>query len=156
VLHLRDWLVALRLTSDLVPKHIATGILTLIERLQPGDGLCHSDLHSGNVIMTGDGPRLVDWTSAVRAPAAFDLACAYHVHIDLAAETVDDPERPRAINAAAQSEYARLVGMSQAALTAAMESYLPIARVIQLCWGAKGALRERLIPSIEAALGQEE
>ena len=48
---------------------------------------------------------------------------------------VDDPERPRAGNAAAQSEYARLAGMSPAALTAAMESYLPIVCVLQLLWG---------------------
>jgi hypothetical protein len=43
---------------------------------------------------------------------------------------VDDPQRPRAVNAAAQSEYARLAGMPQAALTAAAEPYLPIARVL--------------------------
>jgi hypothetical protein len=33
-----------------------------------------------------------------------------------------------------------------------MEPYLPIARVIQLLWGARGALSERLIKRIEAAL----
>jgi hypothetical protein len=52
--------------------------------------------------------------------------------LSLAPEFVDDPERPRAYNAAAQSEYARLAGMSQATLTASMETYLPIARVIHL------------------------
>jgi Ser/Thr protein kinase RdoA (MazF antagonist) len=135
----------------MVPTHIATGILTLIERLRPGDGLCHADLHPGNVIMTASGPRLVDWTGAVRAPVAFDLACGHIVLIELAPEFIDDPQRPRAYNAAAQSEYARLAGMSQAALTATIESYLPIACVIQLLWGARGALRERLIQRIEAA-----
>jgi Phosphotransferase enzyme family len=86
VLSLRDWLDALRLSGGVIPKHIATGILTLIERLRPGDGLCHADLHPGNVIMTADGPRLVDWTSAVRAPAAFDLACGHIVLTELAPE----------------------------------------------------------------------
>jgi len=155
VLTLRDWLAAMGISGDRIPAPMSTGILALIERLQPEDGLCHGDLHPGNVIMTADGPRLVDWTSAVRAPAAFDLACGYHVYIDLAAETVADPERPRAIYAATLSEYARLAGISQAALTAAMESYLPIARVIQLLWGAKGELRERMIRHIEAALRPE-
>ena len=61
----------------MLPKHIATGILTLIERLSPGDGLCHCDLYSGNVIMTADGPRLIDWTGALRAPAARDGCCKY-------------------------------------------------------------------------------
>ena len=135
VLSLRDWLEALQLSGGIVPKYIATDILTLIESLRPGDGLCHADLHPGNVIMTADGPRLVYWTGAVRAPAAFDLTCGHIVLTELAPEFVDDPERPRAYNAAAQSEYARLAGMSQATLTAAMEPYLPIACVTQLLWG---------------------
>ena len=58
-----------RLSGGMLPKHIATGILALIERLAPGDGLCHGDLHPGNVIMTADGPRLIDWGGATRAPA---------------------------------------------------------------------------------------
>ena len=60
--------------------------------------------------------------------------------------------RPRAVNAAAQSEYARLAGMSQTALTAAVEPYLPIARVWVLRSGAIPTLREQLIQRIEAAL----
>ena len=119
----------LRLSSGMLPEHIATGILTLIERLAPGDGLCHGDVHPGNVIMTADGPRLVDWGSATRAPADLDLACCHVINSELAPEIVDDPERPRANDAATQSEYARLAGMSQTALTAAVEPYLPIARV---------------------------
>jgi len=143
----------LRLSDGIVPEHIATGILALIERLRPGDGLCLCDLHPGNVIMTADGPRLVDWSGAVRAPAALDLACCHILLSEIAPEVADNPQRPRAVNAAAQSEYARLAGMPQAALTAAMERYLPIVRVRVLLggWGAS-ALRERLIQRIEAAL----
>jgi Ser/Thr protein kinase RdoA (MazF antagonist) len=113
-----------RLSGGMLPKHIATGILTLIERLAPGDGLCHGDLHLGNVMMTADGPRLIDWGGATRAPAGLDLACCHVILSEVAPEIADDPERPRAVNAAVQSEYARLAGMSLAALTAAMEPYL--------------------------------
>ena len=87
------------------------------------------------------GPRLVYWTGAVRAPAAFDLTCGRILLTEFAPEFVDNPERPRTYNAAAQSEYARLTGMSQAMLTAAMEPYLPIAWVIQLVWGAGAPYR---------------
>src|SRR5262249_57658366 len=61
VLSLRDVMDgSLRLSDGVVPEHIATGILALIERLRPGDGLCHGDLHPANVIMTAAGPPLID------------------------------------------------------------------------------------------------
>jgi Phosphotransferase enzyme family len=98
----------------------------VIERLGPGDRLCHGNLHPANVIMTADDPRLIDWGGATRAPAGLDLACCHFLQTEFIPERVPDPERPRATNAAMQSEYARLVGMSRAALTAAMEPCLPI------------------------------
>jgi len=156
VLLLRDWMDgSLRGSGGKVPKHIATGILALLERLQPGDGLCHTDLHPDNVIMTADGPRIVDWTGAVRAPAALDLASCHILLSELAPEVADNPQRPLAVNAAAQSEYARLAGMSPAALAAAMEPYLPIVRVFLLA-GVVPSLRERLIQRAEAALRPED
>jgi hypothetical protein len=48
--HLRGWMDnAFRLSDDIVPKHVASGILALIDRLQqPRDGLCHGDIHPEN------------------------------------------------------------------------------------------------------------
>src|SRR5262249_60617112 len=108
-------------------------------------------------LMTAAGPRLIAWPGAFRPPAAFDLAISHIPLTDLAPEVADDPERPRAVNAAAQSEYARLAGMSQAALTAAIEPYLPIVRLRVLFGpGGSAALRERLIQRVEAALRSED
>jgi Ser/Thr protein kinase RdoA (MazF antagonist) len=149
---LRDWMDgSLRLLGGLLPKHVATDILCLIERLPPEDGLCHCDLHPGNVIMTADGPRIIDWDGAVQAPAALDLACCHISLSELGPEVVDNPQRPRAVNAALQSEYARLAGMFPAALTARMEPYLSIARV-HLLAGTAPPQRERLIQRVEACL----
>ena len=158
VLFLHDWMDGtLRLSGGMLPEHIATGILRLIDRLSPGDGLCHCDLHPGNVIMTADGPRLIDWTGTVRAPAALDLGVSHILLSELAPERVPDPERPRAVNAAMQSEYARQAGMSPAALTAAMEPYLPIIQVRFLLGpAASPALRERLLQRVEATLNRPE
>jgi Phosphotransferase enzyme family len=157
VLPLRDVMSDLMNGSSLlaggaVPRHIATGVLALIERLPPGDGLCHGDLHPENVMMTADGPRIIDWGVAVRAPAALDLARCHVTLSEVAVEVADDPQRPRAVNAAAQSEYARLAGMSEAALTAAMEPYLPIARVHPLLGRPAPALRDMLVQLLEASL----
>jgi Ser/Thr protein kinase RdoA (MazF antagonist) len=154
VLPLRDWFYYASRVPDGIPEHIATGVLGLIERLPPGGGLCHADLNPGNVIVTADGPRIIDWAAAVRAPAALDLARCHVTLFELVyAPEGTDPERPRALNAAVQSEYARLAGMSSAALTAAMEPYLPILRAFALAERATNpARRERLIQCIEATL----
>jgi Ser/Thr protein kinase RdoA (MazF antagonist) len=153
VISLRDWMDhSMRGAGDRIPRHIADGILTLIDRLPPSGGLCHCDLHPGNVIMTADGPKLVDWIGAVRAHGALDLAVSHFLLSEIAPEHADDPERPRAINAALQSEYARLASMSPAALTAAMEPCLPIVCGFVLLGGVWPARRERLIQRVEAAL----
>jgi tRNA A-37 threonylcarbamoyl transferase component Bud32 len=68
VLSMREYMESeLRHDDGKVPKHIATDILALI--VPTGDGLCHCDLSPGNVIMTAEGPKLVDWTFAMRGPA---------------------------------------------------------------------------------------
>jgi hypothetical protein len=69
--------------------------------------------------MTANGPRIIDWLGMVRADAAPDLGRCLSELI-YAPEGID-PQRPRALNATVQSEYARLASMSQAALTAPTE-----------------------------------
>lgn len=149
---LREWIDgSLQFHGERLPEHVATGIRALMERLPPGDSLCHCDLHPGNVIMTADGPKIIDWDGAVRAPAALDLASCHVSLSEHAPEIVDNPARPRAVNAAMQSGYARLSGTSPAALTAAMEPYLPVAR-LHLLAGVAPAQRERLVQRIAESL----
>lgn len=156
VVPLRDFVDgSLQLNGGGLPPSIVTGILPLMDRLSSGDGLCHCDVHTGNVIMTAQGPRLIDWLSAVRAPAALDLACSHVVFCEIIAEIVDDPARPQAISAAMQAEYARLAGVSPVALAAAVEPYLPIARVLALLGGDAAGQRRRLIQRVEAGLRSE-
>ncbi|MDI1262139.1 MAG: phosphotransferase [bacterium] len=155
VINLQEYVEhSLRNHPGRLPEHLATGLLALIERLGPADGLCHVDIHPGNVIVSADGPKLIDWITAVRAPAAFDLARIHVGLAEVAPHLVDNPERPRAVNMAAQSEYARLAGMSSAELKAAIEPYLPIARAVVI-FGDFPHLREWLIQRIEAALCTE-
>lgn len=153
VISLRDHIDhALRACEDPLPEHITNSILPLIDQLSPGDGLCHADLHSGNVIMTAEGPRLIDWTGAVRAPPAYDLGVCQVLLNEIAPALVNDPARPRAINRALQSEYARLTGLSPSALRVAVEPYLTIARVSVLLLGSAPALRAFLIERVEMTL----
>jgi hypothetical protein len=107
--------------------------------------------------MTANGPRIIDWFGTVRADAALDLGrCHLHLSELIYAPEDINPERPRALNAAVQSEYARLAGTSQAALTAAMERCMPILRAFALGDRATNpAKRERLMRSVEATLRLE-
>jgi tRNA A-37 threonylcarbamoyl transferase component Bud32 len=96
VLSLREYMEgSLQLDDGKIPKHVARDILALIDRLPPGDGLCHTDLSPGNVIMTAEGPKLVDWAGAKRGPAFLELGFLHVVLSELAPEIADNPERPR-------------------------------------------------------------
>ena len=143
----------LRFGGSVLPERITTGVLALIEHLAPDDVLCHSDLHPGNVIMTAQGPRLIDWLGAACAPAAYEIAQCHVLIAELDPEHADDPGAT--VSSVLQAEYARLAGIAPAALTAAMQPYLPIVRVFLLFAGAAPDMRERLIQRVEAALRAE-
>ena len=89
-------------------------------------------------------------------PAVLELGFLRVILSELGPEMADNPERPRATNAAAQTEYARLTGISSAELTAAMEPYLPIVRTFIVLGDVVPSLRERLIQRIEAGLRSED
>jgi Ser/Thr protein kinase RdoA (MazF antagonist) len=135
----------------MLPERITTGVLALIEHLAGDDVLCHSDLHAGNVIMTAQGPKLIDWLGAARAPAAYEIAQCHVLIAELDPERADNPERATT-SLVLQAEYARLAGIAPAALTTAMQPYLPIVRVFLLLAGAAPDMRERQIQRVEAAL----
>lgn len=151
VLPMREYMEAsLRVVDGQIPEHIATGVLALIDRLPADDGLTHCDLHPGNVIMTPEGPRLIDWTGTKRGGAPLDLACCHFLRTELMHEGLGEPERQRALDAVVQAEYARLSGLPAAALAAAMQAHLPIVRLFFLCSGvARPATRERLLQRLE-------
>jgi Ser/Thr protein kinase RdoA (MazF antagonist) len=48
--------------------------LDALARLSGGARFCHGDLHPGNVIVSAEGPWLVDWVDAGRAAAGLDAA----------------------------------------------------------------------------------
>jgi aminoglycoside phosphotransferase (APT) family kinase protein len=157
VVSLRDWIEAVsRQSVHVLPLEIVAGVLGLIDRLPAPEGLCHTDLHPGNVIMTTSGPKIIDWTCAVRAHTVFDLGRAHISLTELVPEDAD-PELARAIDLAVQSEYARLAGTALAEFTATMEPHLSIVRAFVLLQRrpATSAQRERLIQRVAGALLSE-
>ena len=145
----------LRFAGGVLSERITNGVLALIEHLAADDVLCHSDVHPGNVIMTAQGPRLIDWLGAARAPVAYEMAQCHVLIAELDPEHADAPERAT-VNSVLQAEYALLAGIAPSTLTAVMQPYLPIVRVFLLLGGAKPEMRERQIQRVEAALRQED
>jgi uncharacterized protein (TIGR02172 family) len=51
-------------------------VLDILASLPDGRALCHGDLHPGNVLMSPDGPRIIDWENACTGSPLADVARA--------------------------------------------------------------------------------
>jgi aminoglycoside phosphotransferase (APT) family kinase protein len=49
-------------------------VLSVLSKLPDGNALCHGDFHPGNVLMSAEGPSVIDWFDAVRGHPAADVA----------------------------------------------------------------------------------
>jgi len=57
-----------------LPARVKPGVVDLLRGLPDQRMVCHGDLHPGNVIVTADGPRLIDWFDATAGCPTADLA----------------------------------------------------------------------------------
>jgi aminoglycoside phosphotransferase (APT) family kinase protein len=74
---LRDLRPRLRDRIDDAPhlsRDLKSHVIGVLDDLPDGDRICHGDFHPGNVILSGRGPVIIDWTNATRGDAAGDLA----------------------------------------------------------------------------------
>jgi thiamine kinase len=60
--------------APIVPEAIRTEALERLTQLPDGDELCHGDYHPDNVLMTRNGPIIIDWGSASRGHPLADVA----------------------------------------------------------------------------------
>ncbi len=68
--------VALRrhIESANLPEHQTRFAIGHLDGLPDGEVLCHGDFHPGNIIVSDEGPVVIDWTGATRGDADADLA----------------------------------------------------------------------------------
>lgn len=71
---LRDALRGAIAQSSAIPDRARSRVLAVFESLPAGDRLCHGDFHPGNVILTSDGPVVIDFPNAVRGDPVADFA----------------------------------------------------------------------------------
>jgi aminoglycoside phosphotransferase (APT) family kinase protein len=87
----RPWLVRrhARTLAGLHDRlHAITAPSWLRTQFGPGDRVLHLGLHPGNVMLTGAGPVVIDWTHAAAGAAAADVAMAWLI---IATSEVDAP-----------------------------------------------------------------
>ena len=66
--------LARRIARAGVVARVKGDALAVLERLPDGDSLCHCDFHPDNVLMTPQGPSIIDWSFAARGTPASDAA----------------------------------------------------------------------------------
>jgi aminoglycoside phosphotransferase (APT) family kinase protein len=60
--------------ADTLPRYHHDLALRLLTSLPPGDRLCHSDFHLGNLLGSWDAPVVIDWGWAARGDPTSDVA----------------------------------------------------------------------------------
>jgi Ser/Thr protein kinase RdoA (MazF antagonist) len=71
---LRDRLAARIARARRASAALRVRALAALARLPGGTAACHGDFHPANVIMTPDGPVVIDWVDAGRGDPALDVA----------------------------------------------------------------------------------
>ena len=70
----RSRLTARVSTSPLLNGSERDGVLALLEGLPEGSILCHGDFHPANLMQTGQGLVIIDWTDATQGHPTADIA----------------------------------------------------------------------------------
>lgn len=53
---------------------VRAAVLAALERLPDGEAFCHGDFHPGNIILTPEGPVIIDWVDVTRGNPLADVA----------------------------------------------------------------------------------
>jgi uncharacterized protein (TIGR02172 family) len=70
----REQLKHMIVEASPIPDGIRAAALERLDRLPDGNALCHGDYHPDNVLMTRNGPIIIDWGTASRGHPLADVA----------------------------------------------------------------------------------
>jgi uncharacterized protein (TIGR02172 family) len=60
--------------AEKLPENVRQAALKALETLSEDDILCHGDFHPGNILLTAQGPVIIDWIDASRGSPVLDVA----------------------------------------------------------------------------------
>ncbi len=61
-------------STTMLPPALKEAVLKTLYNLPDGDWVCHGDFHPENVVVTAQGPVIIDWTDATRGNPLADVA----------------------------------------------------------------------------------
>jgi Ser/Thr protein kinase RdoA (MazF antagonist) len=70
---LREVLAA-RIQDAVLPPHLRSFAIRVLDTLPDGDRLCHGDYHPGNLLLAADRTAVIDWAGAARGTGEADHA----------------------------------------------------------------------------------
>lgn len=70
----REAMIASIPNAQSVPDMMKESALEVLGRLPEGDTLCHGDFHPDQIILSKNGPVIIDWITAARGVPAADVA----------------------------------------------------------------------------------
>jgi Ser/Thr protein kinase RdoA (MazF antagonist) len=66
--------LAARIQDAVLPPHLRSFALRVLDTLPDGDRLCHGDYHPGNLLLAADRTAVIDWAGAARGTGEADHA----------------------------------------------------------------------------------
>lgn len=69
-----EWLARKIKRAEPLRDEMKTAVLAHLQRLPHEDIICHGDFHMDNIIITADGPVIIDWCNANRGHPLSDVA----------------------------------------------------------------------------------
>jgi aminoglycoside phosphotransferase (APT) family kinase protein len=117
-----------------VPADLAAEACERLAELPDGDRICHGDYHPANVLLTTDGPRVIDWAGASRGDPIADV-CRTQLIVELGEVPQAAPALVRRLDYVGRSlllrSYLRAYGRPDRLLIARWTRVLAIARLAE-------------------------
>jgi aminoglycoside phosphotransferase (APT) family kinase protein len=74
LLPLRSWLTRCIQEAEALPSDLRDFARSILQELPDGKALCHFDFHPGQIIMSKEGPIVLDWMTAFQGDPLADVA----------------------------------------------------------------------------------
>ena len=142
------------------PQRLLDRANRLLSTLDNGKSICHGDLNPGNVMMTSEGPRIIDWISAMKGNPLVDVA---RIMVTMSVAKIPEELHPgmstdafwdmrRRFYTSYMDMYARLNGKSHQNLQVELEPWMTMMATLALDEGTPEQ-QEWLVSYIDKRLG---